>query len=548
MDDITCVTSGTIDEHEREVREVLTKLQNAGYRASERKTKLFKQEITWLGYHIDQNGVKPIKDKTEAITKLKAPKNAKELKSFMGSIQHLSKFINSLFKKTDRIRRLLKRETNWEWTSEVNEDFENLKKETTESPCLAHFDPKKENYVTTDACNTGLGATLWQKEGEIFRPIAFASRFLTNCERKYAINELELQERCGGLEYFRYYVYGKRVNLLTDHQALQPLLKRNRAHKQYSARLTRWLDRLSHFDVNVQYTAGKNIPLTDYLSRHPIVNTGENATENNLSGQNEVKSEEEFVINQIHGLFDFIQTNGSIKRFTERTKTNQNTDQSQRGTCKREQDKQTHLLKTSIPLNGVNQISSAKSLDKPATISKMDKVNGIDMHFIFKKRGRTFTRHSQALDRAEKTFKTRKKTRIVGKGTDNERLQEYRPSQQVRKRIAELNVQIYNRFFSFCETLGMTPLKEFQLNNHESWITQSSDTESQTSNIRQAKCPTNAIKKFRKHETVNLIRLKQTVKTNTLDDEHNERTEETIKKAEKDFALDLPMLVEETAR
>ena len=77
---------------------------------------------------------------------------------------------------------------------------------------------------------------------------------------------------------------------------------------------------------------------------------------------------------------------------------------------------------------------------------------------------------------------------------------------------------------------------------------QSSDTESQTSNITQAKCPTNAIKKFRKHETVNVIHLKQTVKTNTLDDEHNERTEETIKKAENDFALDLPMLVEETAR
>ena len=60
-----------------------------------------------------------------------------------------------------------------------------------------------------------------------------------------------------GLEYFRFYVYGKRVNLLTDHKALQPLLKKNRAHKQYSARLTRWLDRLSHFDVNLQYTAGK---------------------------------------------------------------------------------------------------------------------------------------------------------------------------------------------------------------------------------------------------------------------------------------------------
>ena len=109
LDDIICVTNGTIDEHEQEVREVLNKLQNAGYRASEKKTKLFKQELTWLGYHINQNGVKPIKNKTEAITKLNALKNAKELKSFLGSIQHLSKFINNLSKKTNRIRQLLKK-------------------------------------------------------------------------------------------------------------------------------------------------------------------------------------------------------------------------------------------------------------------------------------------------------------------------------------------------------------------------------------------------------------------------------------------------------
>ena len=68
------------------------------------------------------------------------------------------------------------------------------------------------------------------------------------------------------------------------------------------------------------------------------------------------------------------------------------------------------------------------------------------------------------------------------------------------------------------------------------------------SNIRQEKCSTNALKKFRKHETVNLIRLKQTVKTNTMDVEQNEHTEETIERAEKDLALDLPILVAETAR
>ena len=90
-------------------------------------------------------------------------------------------------------------------------------------------------------------------------------------------------------------MYGKRVNLITDHQAPQPLHKKNLAHKQYSARITRWLDRLSHFDLNVQYTAGKNIPLTDYLSRHPIVLTELTELENKADGQNEAEAEEESV-------------------------------------------------------------------------------------------------------------------------------------------------------------------------------------------------------------------------------------------------------------
>ena len=56
------------------------------------------------------------------------------------------------------------------------------------------------------------------------------------------------------------------------------------------------------------------------------------------------------------------------------------------------------------------------------------------------------------------------------------------------------------------------------------------------------------LKKIKKHETVNLIRLKQTVKANTMETDHRERTDETIKKAEKDFPLDLPLLADETVR
>ena len=67
-----------------------------------------------------------------------------------------------------------------------------------------------------------------------------------------------------GLEHFRLYVYGKPIELQTDHQALEPLIKQNRSNKTYSARLTNWLDRLAHCDINIKHIAGKHLKLTDY--------------------------------------------------------------------------------------------------------------------------------------------------------------------------------------------------------------------------------------------------------------------------------------------
>ena len=177
---------------------------------------------------------------------------------------------------------------------------------------------------------------------------------------------------------------------MTDHQALKPLLKRNRAHKQYSARLTRWLDCLSHFDVNVQYTAGRNIPLTDYLSRHPIIH--EHETETPREGL-EREAEEEFVINQIYGFFEFNRTNGSITQHMRRPLLVEISDQSERRTQICKQTNREHSIQTFSP---------QKDRHSPET-------------------SRLRTERFKLLQP--------NRTRIVGKGKDNERILEYRPSQ-----------------------------------------------------------------------------------------------------------------------
>ena len=141
----------------------------------------------------------------------------------------------------------------------------------TEGPCLAHYAKEKDNIVTTNASTTGLGITLWQKQDDgNTKPIAYGSRYLIETEKKNSIGELEFLAVVWGLEKFRFYLYGKNIYLYNNHKALEPLIKRNRSNKQYSARLTRWLDRLTHFDIPIQHVAGSNLKFTDCLSRNPV--------------------------------------------------------------------------------------------------------------------------------------------------------------------------------------------------------------------------------------------------------------------------------------
>ena len=262
--------------------EVLTRLENAGYRLSENKSKFFKSEIKWIGHKIDQNGIRPLQDKLKVIKNLEQPNNEKELKSFLEAFQYLSKNIDNLSAQTDSLRQLLKKDKDWIWTEKQTQAFGNLKQKITEIPCLAHYNSDYPNIITTDTSTKGLGATLWQEQPDgKLKPIGFSSRFLSNTEKIYAFEELELLAVVWGLEHFRLYIYGKPIKLLTDHQALEPLIKRNRSNKTYSARLTRWLDRLAHFTINVNHIAGIQLALTDYLSRNP--STPKRTTKNTSS-------------------------------------------------------------------------------------------------------------------------------------------------------------------------------------------------------------------------------------------------------------------------
>ena len=50
LDDLMVVTKGSKEQHKNELIDVLTKLENAGYRLSENKSKFFQTEFEWIGH------------------------------------------------------------------------------------------------------------------------------------------------------------------------------------------------------------------------------------------------------------------------------------------------------------------------------------------------------------------------------------------------------------------------------------------------------------------------------------------------------------------
>ena len=91
----------------------MNKLEKAGYRAGKRKSECSMNQTKWLRHEIDENGIKPNEEKVEAILKLNQPENTKELKSFLGAIQYMAKFLPKLWERTDRLRKLLKQNETW---------------------------------------------------------------------------------------------------------------------------------------------------------------------------------------------------------------------------------------------------------------------------------------------------------------------------------------------------------------------------------------------------------------------------------------------------
>lgn len=211
-------------------------------------------------------------DKVETIMNFRNPMNKEETRSFLGLVTYLGKFIPDLANTTEPLRRLIKKDITFVWTEEQESAFQQLKNKLAQIPRLSYFNPVLPIRLIIDASPVALGAVLVQFDGEEPRPISFASKSLSEVERRYSQTEKEGLALVWGVERFYYYLYGIEFELVTDHKPqLQAIFSPS---SKPPARIERWVLRLQAFKYKVIYKSEKE-NIADSLSRLCRISTAE---------------------------------------------------------------------------------------------------------------------------------------------------------------------------------------------------------------------------------------------------------------------------------
>jgi ribonuclease HI len=155
--------------------------------------------------------------------------------------------------------RLTWKEMKWEWTSECESSFQELKRRLTTAPVLTLPSGMEGFVIYSDASKKGLGCVLMQYG----RVIAYASRQLKTHETNYPTHDLELAAVIFALRVWRHYLYGSRVQIFTDHKSLWYLM----TQKELNMRQRRWVELIKDYDCVIDYHRGRANVVADALSR-----------------------------------------------------------------------------------------------------------------------------------------------------------------------------------------------------------------------------------------------------------------------------------------
>ena len=214
------VFSKSIEEHAEHLEQVFSELSKAELKLDTKKCKIGYEEVEYFGHVITSTGVRLSPKRVNTVLSMPDPHDANSARMLLGLLGYHSSFIANFFTIAEPIKALTRSGREFVWGPEQREAKRRLLAAVRTTPILAYPDFSKEFIVRVDASSVGVGATLTQLQDGSERIISYASRSLSDGQRRLPAMEREALAVRFAVKQFDPYLDGTEFRLFTDRKVL----------------------------------------------------------------------------------------------------------------------------------------------------------------------------------------------------------------------------------------------------------------------------------------------------------------------------------------
>jgi hypothetical protein len=245
---------------------VLCKLREVNLKLNPSKCCFAAKTITFLGHVVSKEGIRPDPGKIEVMLHFPTPKNVTSVRSFLGLTGYYRKYVRGYSGLAGPLFELTRKDVAFVWDVGCEQVYRALKAALVDAPVLTRPDFKRTFWLDMDWSPKGVGAILSQKEGKFEKVVAYASKSLTEAQRRFHPMEGEWYALIWGVMHFRQYLHMKHFILRTDHKPLEWLATVSDAH----GRRGKWVGMLQDFNFKIVHRPRLRHMNVDALSKNPV--------------------------------------------------------------------------------------------------------------------------------------------------------------------------------------------------------------------------------------------------------------------------------------
>ncbi|XP_071940321.1 uncharacterized protein [Coffea arabica] len=200
-----------------------------------------------LGFIVSKKGIEIDPAKIKAIREMPVPRTQKNVKSFLGRINFIGRFIAQLTHTCEPLFKLLKKNVPLRWSGECQQAFDKIKDYLLHPPVLVPPKPGRPLIMYLSMLDEAMGCVLGQHDesGKREQAIYYLSKKFTAYEASYFFLERSCCALAWAAQKLRHYLLSHTTYLISRSDPLKYLLGK----PMPTGRMAKWQMILSEFDI-----------------------------------------------------------------------------------------------------------------------------------------------------------------------------------------------------------------------------------------------------------------------------------------------------------